>query len=76
MFEHDRSAARGEMATRGLFVFKHESRLGNTSAHALFKRIQPKLRDGVIVPRDFDDYEIKVDDSNLPPGITLQSLLS
>jgi CRISPR-associated protein Csd2 len=75
MFEHDRSAARGEMATRGLFVFKHESHLGNTSAHALFKRIQPKLRDGVVVPRDFEDYEINVEDSNLPPGVTLQSLL-
>lgn len=27
MFDHDRSAARGEMATRGLYVFKHESEL-------------------------------------------------
>ena len=27
MFEHDRSAARGEMATRGLYVFKHDSQL-------------------------------------------------
>jgi len=25
MFEHDRSAARGEMATRGLYVFEHDS---------------------------------------------------
>ena len=24
MFEHDRSAARGEMSTRGLYVFKHD----------------------------------------------------
>jgi len=39
MFEHDRSAARGEMATRGLFVFEHESKLGNAQAEALFNRI-------------------------------------
>ena len=28
MFEHDRSAARGEMSTRGLYVFKHDQRIG------------------------------------------------
>jgi hypothetical protein len=39
MFEHDRSAARGEMATRGLYVFKHDSELGNARAHELFERI-------------------------------------
>ena len=44
MFEHDRSAARGEMATRGLYVFKHDSQLGNAHAHSLFARIQPKRK--------------------------------
>ena len=36
MFEHDRSAARGEMATRKLIVFGHASALGNAPAHKLF----------------------------------------
>jgi len=58
MFEHDRSAARGEMATRGLYVFKHESELGNAPAHALFNRIQAKRKDGVDVPRSFEDYTV------------------
>ena len=40
MFEHDRSAARGEMATRGLIVFEHESKLGNAHADKLFKRVK------------------------------------
>ena len=71
MFEHDRSAARGEMTTRGLYVFKHESELGNAPAHALFERIQPKLKDGVTVPRAFSDYEVTVNDTALPVGITL-----
>lgn len=71
MFEHDRSAARGEMATRGLFVFKHESELGNAPAHALFERIQTRLKDGVTVPRNFSDYELTVDETALPSGVTL-----
>jgi len=71
MFEHDRSAARGEMSTRGLYVFKHDSELGNAPAHSLFARIQPKLNDGVSVPRDFSDYKIVVDDAGMPTGVEL-----
>jgi CRISPR-associated protein Csd2 len=71
MFEHDRSAARGEMTTRGLFVFKHDSQLGNAHAYDLFSRIQPKLKDDVAVPRDFKDYEIVVNETDLPKGVTL-----
>ena len=71
MFEHDRSAARGEMTTRGLYVFKHDSELGNAPAHTLFERIQPKLKEGVIVPRSFDDYDVAVDETSLPSGVTL-----
>jgi len=71
MFEHDRSAARGEMATRGLYVFKHESKLGNAPAHTLFERIKPKLKEGVAVARGFDDYEVGVEEAALPAGVTL-----
>ena len=71
MFEHDRSAARGEMSTRGLHVFKHESLLGNASAHSLFKRIVIKLKNGVVVPRDFEDYSVHVNAADLPHGVTL-----
>ncbi len=71
MFEHDRSAARGEMTTRGLYVFKHDSELGSAPAHALFERIKPKLKEGVSVPRSFGDYDVTVDEANLPSGVTL-----
>ena len=71
MFEHDRSAARGEMATRGLYVFKHESKLGNAPAHALFERIKPKLKEGVAVARGFDNYEVNIEEAGLPAGVTL-----
>jgi CRISPR-associated protein Csd2 len=71
MFDHDRSAARGEMATRGLYVFKHDSELGNAPAHVLFERIRPKLKDGLSVPRSFEDYEVAVNEANMPTGVTL-----
>jgi len=75
MFEHDRSAARGEMSTRGLYVFKHDSELGNAPAHGLFARIQGRLKDGVSVPRDFGDYSVIVNDTGLPQGVTLQKIV-
>ena len=39
MFEHDRSAARGKMCMRKLFIFKHESILGNCPAQMLFDKV-------------------------------------
>ena len=74
MFEHDRSAARGEMATRGLYVFKHDSELGNAPAHTLFERVQPKLKEGVAVARSFTDYDVAVNEYGLPAGVTLLRL--
>ncbi|RCK73305.1 MAG: CRISPR-associated protein, Csd2/Csh2 family [Ignavibacteriae bacterium] len=60
MFEHDRSAARGEMNTRKLIVFKHKTALGNHSAHKLFERVKHnKLSEGPA--REFSDYEILLD---------------
>jgi CRISPR-associated protein Csd2 len=71
MFEHDRSAARGEMSTRGLYVFKHDSELGNAHAHALFDSIAISRKAGVEVPRSFGDYEVSIDEAGLPAGVTL-----
>ena len=71
MFEHDRSAARGEMSTRGLYVFRHDSELGNAPAHGLFERIAVTRKAGVDVPRSFADYDVRIQDTNLPGGVTL-----
>jgi CRISPR-associated protein Csd2 len=74
MFEHDRSAARGQMATRGLYVFKHDSKLGSAPAHQLFKRISvERASDGPA--RQFEDYRVSVNDSELPTGVALLRLL-
>ena len=61
MFEHDRSAARGEMATRGLYVFKHDSELGNAPAHALFDRLKVTLVSKDAVARNFESYQVSFD---------------
>lgn len=60
MFDHDRSAARGLMATRRLYVFQHASVLGEAPAHRLLERIERAIRrrDGVAAPRSFDDYVV------------------
>lgn len=73
MFEHDRSAARGMMSTRGLYVFRHESELGSAPAHQLFERVAVTRK--VEPPRSFKDFEVTIDDRNLPSGVTLQRVV-
>ena len=70
MFEHDHSAARGKVAVRKLFVFKHESALGNAPSVALFDKIKIRKKAGVEYPRDYSDYEIDVD-ADMPAGVEL-----
>ena len=72
MFEHDRSAARGEMSTRGLYVFKHDSELGNAPAHALFERLQVKPTEPGTVARSFDAYSVVFDGQDLAVGQSVQ----
>jgi CRISPR-associated protein Csd2 len=84
MFEHDRAAARGEMSSRKLIVFKHENALGNAPAHALFDRVKigrnvdgefreiDDKRIGNEPPaRKFGDYMIEIDRANLPAGVEI-----
>jgi CRISPR-associated protein Csd2 len=77
MFEHDRSAARGEMAARKLFVFEHESAMGNAPAHKLFDAVTVErlTTDADGPARAFTDYKVAVARDTLPPGVTLQQLL-
>ena len=87
MFEHDRSAARGEMATRKLIVFKHASALGNAPAHALFDRVKVGRDiggefhdvddsgiDNYPPARKFSDYVIEIDHDGLPESVEIIDL--
>lgn len=69
MFENDRSAARGKMAVRELIVFRHDSELGNAPAYKLFDAVQVTRKEGVTVPRTYQDYTVMVTDT-LPAGVT------
>jgi len=72
LFELDRSAARGTMSTRGLYIFKHESKLGNAQAQQLFEKIEVKKKEGVESPRSFADYVVTLPTAgSLPQGVTL-----
>lgn len=74
MFEHDRSAARGEMSTRGLIVFEHESMLGNAPAHRLFERVRIIRKDMANPARAYSDYSVTIDQENIPPGVTIREM--
>lgn len=87
MFEHDRSAAGGEMVVRGIYDFEHigtqhennveqnrrEARLGCAHSHKLFEGIEVKLKDGVEFPKSFVEYEVCCtwDENNTPVGVRL-----
>ncbi len=75
MFDHDRSAARGEMSTCKLFVFEHESKLGNAPARKLFECIKVESKNPSLPPRSFDDYVVTVNREAIPPGVTLHERL-
>lgn len=71
LFEHDHSAARGKMATRKLFIFKHESDLGNAPSHLLFDAIKAEKVKPDSIPRNFNDYKISVDRDKVPDQVEL-----
>lgn len=77
MFEHDRSAARGEMSTRKLIVFKHDHPMGNAPAHSLFDRVQVTRTDGEedTPARHYGDYAVTIDRNDLPNGISIEEKL-
>jgi CRISPR-associated protein Csd2 len=71
MFDHDRSAARGKMATRKLVIFKHQSALGNAPAHKLFELVTVSRKDTTRPARAYDDYEVMVGKAEVPVGVEL-----
>jgi CRISPR-associated protein Csd2 len=75
MFDHDRSAARGLMSPRRLVVFKHQSALGNAPAHKLFESLKVTRKQGIEVPRSYDDYEVALDRSRIPATVEVLDLL-
>ena len=77
MWEIDRSASRGLMCTRGLYVFEHDSMLGSAPAHELFDRIRIDPLGPEAAPRSFDEYRsrLHIEESGLPGSIKLHRMI-
>ncbi len=71
MFDIDRSAARGLMATQKLIIFKHDSKLGSAAANTLFDAVKVEKRADIMIPRHFSDYEVTIDHSAIPAGVEI-----
>ena len=84
MYEHDHSASKGEMSVVSpLIIFKHvgtdtdenqrirQAKLGCAPAHKLFELVHVKKRENVQTPRDYRDYEAKVDINHVPAGVEI-----
>ncbi len=85
MYDHDRSASKGMMSCRGLYVFKHvgtdsdlnqrikQAMLGCAPAHKLLDKgaIVEITRKSESSPRSFSDYEVVVHRDRLPSGVEL-----
>lgn len=87
MFDHDRSASKGVMACRDLYVFKHvgtdtdegqrakQAMLGCAPAHHLMDigRIVevPALKESGKTPRSYADYAVKHHLDRMPKGVEL-----
>jgi CRISPR-associated protein Csd2 len=75
MFEHDRSAARGKMASRKLIVFEHSTKLGNTHAHQLFSSVTIKRIVSNRPARAFSDYVVEIDQDTIPSTVRVTERL-
>lgn len=71
MFDHDHSAARGEMSLQKLIVFKHATDLGNAPAHTLFDLVSVERKDSSMPPRTFSDYDVQIKRDGLPQGVEM-----
>jgi CRISPR-associated protein Csd2 len=67
----DWSSARRLMATQGVWIFIHDSALGNYPTHKLFNLL--KIESLAEYLRHFKDYQANMS-AELPPGISLTYL--
>jgi CRISPR-associated protein Csd2 len=75
MFDYDRSAARGLMATRRLIAFRHAGALGTAPAHTLFERFSVAPKAGIETPRAYKDFTATLEMADLPAGVEVMDLV-
>lgn len=72
LFVNDSSSARpdGSMEVKKLYWWKHNNKIGQYSAAKVHRTIEIKLKDGVVLPKDMDDYDIVINNlEGLEPEI-------
>ncbi|WP_263415262.1 type I-C CRISPR-associated protein Cas7/Csd2 [Terriglobus albidus] len=71
LFDHDRSANRGEMSVQRLWLFEHKDELGNAPAHRVLETVRVPSVPGA---RSFAEYETGIvepqDGTEVFPGVT------
>ena len=84
MYEHDRSASKGEMeVVSPLIIFKHvgtdtdavqrqrQAKLGCAPAHKLFDLVRVTKKAEAETPRSYRDYDAVVDIDRVPKGVQI-----
>ena len=84
MYEHDRSASKGEMeVVSPLILFKHvgtdsaehqrrrQAKLGCAPAHRLFELVDVHRKSNVEIPRSYRDYDAIVHLDKVPAGVEI-----
>lgn len=75
MFEHDHSAARGNMAVRELIVFKHSKELGDCPAYKLFDAVKVRKKEDVEFPRSYRDYIVETHEEHIPDSVEMKRMI-
>lgn len=84
MYEHDRSASKGEMSVISpLIIFKHtgtdsddtqrarQAKLGCAPAHKLFELVKIGKKPEIEFPRSYQDYDCSIRLSGVPKGVEI-----
>jgi CRISPR-associated protein Csd2 len=84
MYEHDRSASKGQMSTIApLIIFRHsgtdsdmeqrkrQAKLGCAPAHKLFNLVEVKKTTKEVIPRMISDYQLLIHFSKRPKGVDI-----
>ncbi|MGH3629512.1 MAG: type I-C CRISPR-associated protein Cas7/Csd2 [Sciscionella sp.] len=74
MFDHDRSANRGEMKLCGLYVYSHPNAFGVAPAYQLSRRVALQLSEPDKPPRQHTDYQRVLRHDDLPEGVTVATV--
>lgn len=67
LFVNDASSARpeGSMEVKNLYWFTHPNKLGVASSAKIHNLIETKLKEDILKPLSFEDYDISINEDNL-----------